>query len=83
MPVVQEGSWRKGAAYSAAPETAAAELNEGGAMARNDMAPEDLSAFISVIEFAINKNRFELEFVIFYINVVAIDRKSFKLKFEP
>lgn len=53
MPDEPEGSWRKGAAYSAAPETAASEFREGGAMAHNDMAPQDLSAFIAAIEYAI------------------------------
>ncbi len=48
------GSWRRGMSF---PETAAAELEEGGAMARSDLAPEDLAAVISVLEYAITNFR--------------------------
>lgn len=45
------GSWRRGSAQY--PETAASEADEGGAMARSDLEPQDLAAIISVVEYAI------------------------------
>jgi len=48
------GSWRRGKSF---PETAATEMEEGGAMARSDLEPEDLAAVISVLEYAITNFR--------------------------
>jgi len=56
VPIEEEfGSWRKGKSF---PETAAAEVDEGGAMARSDLEPEDLMAVISVLEYAITNFRY-------------------------
>ena len=51
------GSWRRGAAQY--PETAASEVDEGGAMARSDLEPQDLAAIISVVEYAIVNFRYK------------------------
>lgn len=53
VPLQDDGSsWRRGLA-TGAPESAATELEEGGAMARSDLEPQDLAAIISVVEYAI------------------------------
>lgn len=47
-------SWRRGISQ---PDTAATELEEGGAMSRSDLEPEDLAAIIAVLEYVITNFR--------------------------
>lgn len=58
-------SWRRGVATPATPDTAATELDEGGAMSRTDLEPEDLAAIISVLEYVITNFR-SAEIILWY-----------------